>query len=70
MVKMRDFRGNIIKVGDKFLYQFDTQYESAGELFDVGGVEVIKWEDTDEVISVKHFYYAQVDNLILKIINK
>lgn len=62
---MKDRQGNDIRPGDKFIYQVGEQHETTGEVFDCGGVAVIKWED-DGIISVKDFYHQPTDQKILQ----
>lgn len=62
---MKDREGNIIKVGDKFIYHINKIYKCTGEVFDCGGVEVIKW-DNNEIISVKDFYHEPTDKKIIQ----
>lgn len=62
---MKDRKGNTIKAGDKFIYQIGEDHESRGEVFDLAGVEVIKWDD-DSVVAVRDFYYQPTDQKILQ----
>lgn len=62
---MKDFEGHELKTGDKFLYQFGEPHQCEGEIFDCGGVEVIKW-DNDKIIAVADFYHQPTDQKILK----
>ena len=63
---MKDKDGNTLKAGDRFIYQVGEPHERAGELFSLCGIEVIKWEDDNEIISVSDFYHQPTDQKILQ----
>lgn len=63
---MKDRDENIIKAGDRFIYQVGEPHECSGEIFDCGGVDVIKWDDDDAIVSVKDFYHQPTDQLIIQ----
>jgi hypothetical protein len=62
---MKDRDGNTLKAGDRFIYQVGEPHECEGELFSLGGVEVIKWDD-NAIISVSDFYHQPTDQKILQ----
>jgi|GEM_PF-4100181 len=65
---MKDKNGEVLKSGDRFKYEAGEHHEYSGEIFDCGGVDVIKWDDNNEIISVKDFYHASTDqSLLLKL---
>ncbi len=63
---MKDREGNYIKAGDKFIYQVGEEHECTGEVYDCGGVAVIKWDDDNQIISVDDFYHQPTDQKILQ----
>jgi hypothetical protein len=63
---MKDISGNEIGAGDKFMYQVGEPHECTGEVFNCGGVDVIKWDDGADIMAVHDFYYQPTDQKILK----
>ena len=63
---MKDREGNTLKAGDKFIYQVGEVHECTGEIFDCGGVEVIKWDSDNQITLVSDFYHQPTDQKILQ----
>lgn len=62
---MKDYEDNIIRVGDSFLYQFETSFAINGKLVKTNSQVVIEWDDNTN-IALDEFYYAPMDSPLLK----
>ena len=63
---MKSYDNQEIRVGDCFVYQFDTKFECKGIVKRIGyGKDTVVWDD-GITIPVKDFYYEPTDKKMLK----